>query len=51
MGSKIVDDEPQIMGKCVRRVMECDMVFLDEGWKESKGCVVEFCAADTYGKK
>lgn len=51
LGCHCVKDEPQIMGKCVRRVMECDMVFLDEGWKESKGCVVEFYTADTYEKE
>lgn len=43
--------EAVIMGKCVQRVMECDVIYLDAGWQESKGCCVEHYAACIYGKK
>lgn len=43
--------EAEIMGKCVQRVMECDMIVLDSTCKESKGCVIELRTADVYGKE
>ena len=43
--------EAVIMGKCVQRVMECDMILLDYNWRESKGCVIEQRTADVYGKE
>ena len=42
--------ESVIMGKCVQRVMECDVVFLDYEWSLSRGCKLEWFAALTYGK-
>lgn len=41
--------EAVIMGKCVQRVMECDMVVLDYGWNKSKGCRLENATANIYG--
>lgn len=41
--------EPVIMGRCVQRVMECDMVVLDYDWQQSKGCKMENRAAQIYG--
>lgn len=42
--------EAVIMGKCVQRVMECDLVFVDKEWDSSKGCRLEHKAAFLYGK-
>jgi nucleoside 2-deoxyribosyltransferase len=42
--------ESVVMGTCVRMVMECDMIILDEGWAESQGCTVERFVALQYGK-
>ena len=43
--------EAVIMGKCVQRVMECDMVVFDHGWTSSKGCKVEHQTAFEYEKE
>lgn len=43
--------ESIIMGSCVRMVMECDMIVLDDGWENSSGCTVERFVAMQYGKK
>ena len=43
--------EPSIMGACVQRVMECDRVYFDIGWMDSKGCRVEYTTAIMYQKK
>lgn len=34
--------EAMAMGKCIAAVMECDAIYLDHGWQESKGCSVEY---------
>lgn len=44
-------DESVIMGHCICTVMECDMIVLDDGWENSKGCTVERFVAMQYGKK
>jgi hypothetical protein len=43
--------EARIMGSCVRMVMQSDIIVLDRGWWESKGCNVEKYTAETYGKQ
>ena len=43
--------ESVIMGKCVQRVMECDVIVLDNGWSLSRGCQLEKFAALMYGKE
>ena len=43
--------EPEIMGGCVQRVMECDAILMDWGYENSKGCTIEHTTALTYGKK
>ena len=43
--------EAKIMGHCVTMVMESDMVILDDGWENSKGCTVERFVALQYGKQ
>lgn len=42
--------ESVIMGKCVQRVMECDVIVLDNRWSLSRGCNLERFAALKYGK-
>ena len=43
--------EAVIIGRCVQRVMECDMVVFDYGWRESRGCQVENKVAIVYEKE
>lgn len=43
--------EAVIMGRCVQRVMECDMIVLDKGWAKSKGCNIEVAVAFNYKKR
>lgn len=43
--------EAVIIGRCVQRVMECDMVVFDYGWTKSKGCKVEHQTAFEYEKE
>lgn len=45
------EPEPQIMGRCIQAVMECDAIFMDHGWEKSRGCTLERKAAELYGKK
>lgn len=47
----VILSEPVIMGHCVQLVMECDMIVLDDGWENSRGCTVERFVAMQYGKK
>ena len=43
---------PTLMGKDIEALLdqECDTVFLCSGWRESKGCRLEYHAACIYGK-
>lgn len=43
--------EALIMGSCVKMVMMCDMIVLDDGWECSQGCTVERFVAMQYGKQ
>lgn len=43
--------ESDIMGGCVRLVMESDLVVMDENWRDSRGCWVEQMVAQQYGIK
>lgn len=43
--------EPEIMGRCVRRVMECDAILVDWNYQHSNGCSVEHYTALVYDKK
>lgn len=47
----IAESEATIMGWCVETVMSCDMIVLDDGWENSKGCTVERFVAMQYGIK
>ena len=39
------------MGKDIEALLECDAIYLCEGWQNSKGCMVEFEVARIYGKE
>lgn len=43
--------EETALGRCVAAVLRCDAIYLDKGWKGSKGCNLEYHAAITYGKR
>lgn len=43
--------EEKIMGRCIEAVLRCDAIFMDDGWRDSKGCSLEFKAAEIYGGK
>lgn len=43
--------EDKIMGACVRKVMQCDVILMDDGWGDSHGCKVERFTAQEYGKE
>lgn len=42
---------PYYMGKDIQSVLESDLLFLGSGWEMSKGCLLEFRAAELFGKK
>ena len=37
------------MGKCIEALLECDVIYMCDGWKQSKGCRTEHFAALEYG--
>ena len=39
------------MGNDIRALMECDAALFTSDWKQSKGCLLEHCAAKIYGKQ
>ena len=39
------------MGKDIEALLECDAIYMCEGWQNSKGCMAEFEVAIIYGKK
>ena len=41
--------EAEAMGNCIAEVLECDAIYLDHGWLQSKGCNLEYRAAKIYG--
>ncbi len=43
--------EDKIIGACVRKVMQCDVILMDDGWGDSHGCKVERYTAQEYGKE
>ncbi len=52
----IVEDNGQsygfFMGKDIEYLLDCcDTVYFCDGWKKSRGCILEYCAAKIYGLK
>lgn len=43
-----ITNEAVAMGNCIRQVLECDAIFLDDFWKKSNGCLLEANAACVY---
>ena len=39
------------MGNDIEALLECDAIYLCEGWQNSKGCMAEFEVARVYGKE
>ena len=39
------------MGKDIEALLECDAIYMCEGWQNSKGCMAEFEVARIYGKE
>ena len=39
------------MGRDIEALLECDAIYLCEGWQNSKGCMAEFEVARIYGKE
>ena len=37
--------------KDIEALLECDAIYLCEGWQNSKGCMAEFEVARIYGKE
>lgn len=42
--------EARALGDCVTAVLNCDAIYMDHGWLQSKGCNLEYRAAKIYGK-
>ena len=48
---QIAIGEDKMLGACVRKVMQCDVILMDDGWGDSHGCKVERFTAQEYGKE
>lgn len=46
--NKIDGSEALNLGNCVKEVVGCNAIYMDEGWEESKGCFLELSAAYIY---
>lgn len=40
---------PTLMGKDIETLLQCKEILLCEGWRDSRGCRLEYHAADIYG--
>ena len=45
------DSYARKMGKDIEALLECDAIYLCEGWQNSKGCMAEFEVARIYNKQ
>ena len=45
------DSYARKMGNDIEALLECDAIYLCEGWQNSKGCMTEFEVARIYGKE
>lgn len=43
-------DYAHYMGRDIEELLRCDAVYFDRGWEKSKGCCLEYWAADIYKK-
>lgn len=42
-------DNAEAMGRCIRLLLTCDAIFMDEGYEKSNGCKAELEVARIYG--
>ena len=45
------DSYARKMGNDIEALLECDAIYLCEGWQNSKGCMAEFEVARIYNKQ
>ena len=45
------DSYARKMGNDIEALLECDAIYMCEGWQNSKGCMAEFEVARVYGKE
>ena len=45
------DSYARKMGNDIEVLLECDAIYMCEGWQNSKGCMAEFEVARIYGKE
>ncbi|MEG2515103.1 MAG: DUF4406 domain-containing protein [Bacteroidaceae bacterium] len=45
------DTYEHYMGRDIEALLNCDAVYFVRGWNESKGCKLEYRAAEIYDKK
>ena len=45
------DSYARKMGNDIEALLECDAIYMCEGWQNSKGCMAEFEVAKIYNKK
>ena len=45
------DSYARKMGNDIEALLECDVIYMCEGWQNSKGCMAEFEVARIYGKE
>ena len=45
------DSYARKMGNDIEALLQCDAIYLCEGWQNSKGCMAEFEVARIYGKQ
>lgn len=41
----------ELMERCVEALVKCDAVYFCDGWKNSKGCNIEYKAASEHNKE
>lgn len=44
-------DYMEILEQCLELLYRCDEILMTPGWKESRGCRLEFACATAWGKK
>ena len=45
------DTEEKAMSRCIYHVLTSDAIYLDHCWTASKGCILEYITAKSYGKE
>lgn len=41
---------PEMMGRDIQALLECDAIYFCRGWESSRGCQAEYQVARIYGK-